>query len=63
MGALFAAVVGILVAALYDPVWMSAVHSGADFVLVVLALLLPGWWRAPSWAVVLVTVVLAAWVI
>lgn len=32
-------------------------------VLVVLALLLLGPWRAPSWAVVLVTVVLAAWLI
>jgi chromate transporter len=61
--AAYAAVVGILLAALYDPVWTSAVHSGADFILVVLALLVLGSWRAPSWAVVLVTVALAAWVI
>jgi chromate transporter len=63
MAAINAAVVGILLAALYDPVWTSAVHNGADFVLVVLALLLLGWWRAPSWAVVLVTILLAGWVI
>jgi chromate transporter len=63
MAAVNAAVVGILLAALYDPVWTSAVHNGADFVLVVLALLLLGWWRAPSWAVVLVTILLAGWVI
>jgi chromate transporter len=24
-------VVGVLAAALYDPVWTSAIHSGADF--------------------------------
>ncbi|MGF6920586.1 chromate transporter [Paraburkholderia sp. 40] len=63
MAAISAAVIGILLAALYDPVWTSAVHSGADFVLVVLALLLLGSWRAPSWAVVLVTNLLAGWVI
>jgi chromate transporter len=63
MAATNAAVVGILLAALYDPVWTSAVHDGADVVLVLLALLLLGWWRAPSWAVVLVTALLAGWII
>lgn len=33
MGGVNAAVVGILAAALYDPVWTSAIHSGQDFVL------------------------------
>ncbi|HYS65364.1 MAG TPA: chromate efflux transporter [Paraburkholderia sp.] len=63
MAGINAAVVGILLAALYDPVWTSAVHGGADFVLVLFALLLLGWWRAPSWAVVLVTTALAWWVV
>ena len=31
MGGINAAVVGVLAAALYDPVWTSAVHSRADF--------------------------------
>ncbi|MDR6448628.1 chromate transporter [Paraburkholderia terricola] len=62
MAGINAAVVGILLAALYDPVWTSAVHGGADFVLVLIALLLLGWWRAPSWAVVLITTALAWWV-
>jgi chromate transporter len=37
------------------------VHTGRDFALVVAALVLLGWWRVPSWAVVLITVVLAWW--
>jgi chromate transporter len=61
MAGINAAVVGILLAALYDPVWTSAVHTGRDFALVVAALVLLGWWRVPSWAVVLITVVLAWW--
>ncbi|CAB3807223.1 chromate efflux transporter [Pararobbsia alpina] len=55
MAGINAAVVGILLAALYDPVWTSAVHSAADFCIAVLALLLLTWWRLPSWAVVLIT--------
>ena len=31
MGGINAAVVGVLGAALYDPVWTSAIHSRADF--------------------------------
>jgi chromate transporter len=31
MGGINAAVVGVLAAALYDPVWTSAIHSRADF--------------------------------
>jgi chromate transporter len=63
MAGINAAVVGILLAALYDPVWTSAVHSGRDFALVVVALVLLGWWRLPSWAVVLITAALAWWVL
>ena len=31
MGGINAAVVGVLAAALYDPVWTSAIHTRADF--------------------------------
>jgi chromate transporter len=61
MAGVNAAVVGILLAALYDPVWTSTVHSVRDFALVIVALVLLGWWRFPSWAVVLVTAALAWW--
>jgi chromate transporter len=61
MAGINAAVVGILLAALYDPVWTSAVHTGRDFALLVVALVLLGWWRVPSWAVVLLTAALAWW--
>lgn len=55
-----AAVVGILLAALYNPVWTSAVHSQFDFCLAAFAVLLLAWWKVPSWAVVLITAA-AAW--
>ncbi|NYH18787.1 chromate efflux transporter [Paraburkholderia bryophila] len=55
MAGINAAVVGILLAALYDPVWTNAVHNATDFCLAMSALLLLAWWRCPSWAVVLLT--------
>ncbi|MDN7179586.1 chromate efflux transporter [Caballeronia sp. SEWSISQ10-4 2] len=55
MAGINAAVVGILLAALYDPVWISAVHGASDFALAAFALLLLTWWRMPSWAVVILT--------
>lgn len=44
MGGINAAVVGVLGAALYDPVWTSAIHSKADFALALAAfgMLVPG---------------------
>ncbi len=50
-----AAVVGILLAALYNPVWTSAVHTPLDFSLVMLALGLLMLWKLPPWAVVLLS--------
>jgi len=47
-----AAVVGLLLAALYDPVWTNAIHTPADFALAVVALLALMWWRVPPWLVV-----------
>ncbi|MGD9535585.1 MAG: chromate efflux transporter [Alphaproteobacteria bacterium] len=47
-----AAVVGLLLAALYDPVFTSAVHAPADVALALGALLLLSVWRLPPWGVV-----------
>lgn len=47
-----AAVVGLLLAALYDPVWTAAVHRPQDFALVLAAFVALAFWRAPSWLVV-----------
>ncbi len=47
-----AAVVGILAAALYDPVWTGAVHSPADFAAAAGFVLLAAW-RTPPLAIVL----------
>lgn len=51
-----AAVVGILLAALYNPVWTSAIFSSKDFALGATGFLLLEIWKLPSWAVVLLTV-------
>ena len=47
-----AAVVGVLLAALYDPLWTGAVFGAADFAFVVGALGLLALARVPPWAVV-----------
>ena len=47
-----AAVVGILGAALYNPVWTSAVLTPRDFALALGGFLLLTVWKAPSWIVV-----------
>jgi chromate transporter len=48
-----AAVVGLLLAALYRPVWLSAILGPADFALGVAAFLLLAMWRTPPWLVVI----------
>ncbi|MQA66088.1 MAG: chromate efflux transporter [Alphaproteobacteria bacterium] len=50
-----AAVVGLLLAALYDPVWTSAIHKPADFGLAVTAFALLAFWKVAPWLVVLLT--------
>ena len=47
-----AAVVGLLLAALYDPVWTSAIHGPGDFGLALVALGLLAIWKWPPWLVV-----------
>jgi chromate transporter len=48
-----AAVVGLLLAALYQPVWTSAIHGPQDFGLVLVALVALMFWKLPPWLVVL----------
>jgi chromate transporter len=48
-----AAVVGLLLAALYTPVWTSAIFAPADFALGIVAFLLLVMWRVPPWLVVI----------
>ena len=50
-----AAVVGILLAALYDPLWSSAILSPEDFGLALAALGLLAFWKLPPWLVVILT--------
>lgn len=49
-----AAVVGILAAALYDPVWTSAIVQPTDFAVALGGFLLLTVWRRPAWQVVIV---------
>jgi chromate transporter len=50
-----AAVVGLLLAALYNPVWTSGVLSGGDFALAAFAFLLLFMWQTPPWLVVVLS--------
>ena len=48
-----AAVVGVLLAALYDPIWKSAVTDSRAFILGVAAFTCLKYWQVPSWLVVI----------
>ena len=50
-----AAVVGVLLAALYDPVFTSAITTPEDFAIAAAALALLAFWKAPPWFVVVLT--------
>ena len=50
-----AAVVGLLIAALYQPVWTSAIHSPADFALGLVGFGLLMFWQWPPWIVVVLS--------
>ena len=50
-----AAVVGLLLAALYDPAWTSAILSASDFALALAAFTLLVFWKTPAWLVVILT--------
>lgn len=57
-----AAVVGLLLAALYRPVWTSAIHAPQDFGLALVALVALMFWKLPPWLVVIGSG-LAGWVL
>jgi chromate transporter len=50
-----AAVVGLLLAALYQPVWTVGITDPADFALAVAAFLLLFMWQTPPWLVVILS--------
>jgi chromate transporter len=50
-----AAVVGLLLAALYRPVWTSAIHAPGDFALGLMDFLLLVFWKWPPWLVVVLS--------
>jgi chromate transporter len=50
-----AAVVGLLLAALYNPVWTSGILSPGDFALALVAFTLLVFWKVPPWLVVILT--------
>ncbi|WP_456271977.1 chromate efflux transporter [Bacillus sp. AK031] len=53
-----AAVVGILLAALYDPVFTSSVLEPIDFAVVLISFGILYFWKVPAWAVVIITAIL-----
>ena len=61
MAGINAGVVGILVSALYDPVWTSAIHSKSDFGLALLSFGLLTVGRVPP-ALVVLLAGLSGWV-
>jgi chromate transporter len=50
-----AAVVGLLLAALYHTVWTAGIHNAGDFALGVVAFLLLLMWKVPPWIVVILS--------
>ena len=48
-----AAVVGVLFAALYQPIWTSAIHDAKDLALALLAFVALMFWKLPPWLVVI----------
>jgi chromate transporter len=55
-----AAVVGVLGAALYNPVWTSAVLEVRDFAFALAGFLLLVSWKLPPWSVVVLLAVTGA---
>lgn len=47
-----AAVVGLLLAALYDPLWISAIGTTADFAWAAVLYTMLAYWKVPPWIVV-----------
>lgn len=54
-----AAVVGLLLSALYQPVWTGAIHRPADFALALTAFIALTIWKLPPWLVVIASGLIA----
>ena len=52
LGGINAAVVGVLLAALYQPVWTSAILGAKDLALALVAFICLSFWKLPPWLVV-----------
>ncbi|MNR53698.1 Chromate transporter [compost metagenome] len=48
-----AAVVGILLASFYNPIWTSAILKPADFALAAILFILLVFWKLPPWVIVI----------
>jgi chromate transporter len=57
-----ATVVGLLLAALYQPIWTSAIHAPQDFGLALVAAVALMFWKLPPWLIVVSSGV-AGWVL
>ncbi|MGP4073613.1 chromate efflux transporter [Piscibacillus sp. B03] len=53
-----AAVVGILLAAFYDPIFTSAIADGVDFAVALVGFSLLHFWKKPAWLVVILIVII-----
>ena len=58
-----AAVVGLLLAAFYDPVWKSGITSPQSCALGLAAFALLQFWKIPNWGVVLVCAAAGQWLL
>ncbi len=58
-----AAVVGVLLAALYHPVWTLGVRGGPDVAAVLMAFALLEVWKAPPWLVVALSAATGQWLL
>jgi chromate transporter len=58
-----AAVVGVLLAALYNPVFTESVHGTRDFVAALIAFALLEHWKAPPWLVVAASAAAGQWLL
>lgn len=48
-----AAVVGILISALYNPIWITSIESSIDFALAAILFFMLAYWELPPWIIVL----------
>ncbi|WP_422661488.1 chromate efflux transporter [Paenibacillus sp. EC2-1] len=53
MASMNAAVVGILFAALYDPIWTSSVTTSIEFIIAAALFVLLVFWKLPPWTIVI----------